>query len=289
MEKMDMQAHEKLALAEEKYTKLLEILQGMGRIVVAFSGGVDSTFLLYAAKQAVGAKAMGITSRSGVVPQRDLNDGAAFCQKQGIELRYVDYDELAVPGFAENPPDRCYICKKTLFTKLLEIAAKEQAVLCEGSNMDDLGDYRPGLRALRELAVRSPLQEAGLTKAEIRLLSQKFGLPTWAKPASACLASRFAYGERITETKMAAVDKAEQLLFDLGFTQYRVRAHGDEKKGLLARIEVLPDELGKALQTEIRQEIIAKFKGLGFAYVTLDLLGYRTGSMNEVLPDASRK
>lgn len=289
MEKMDMQAHEKLALAEEKYTKLLEILQGMGRIVVAFSGGVDSTFLTYAAKQAVGERALAVTSRSGVVPERDLREGAAFCDQQGIAHAYVDFDELAVPGFAENPPDRCYICKKTLFTKLLEIAAKERAVLCEGSNMDDLGDYRPGLRALRELAVRSPLQEAGLTKSEIRLLSQKFGLPTWAKPASACLASRFAYGERITATKMAAVDKAEQLLFDLGFTQYRVRAHGDEKKGLLARIEVLPEELGKALQLECRQAIITEFKSLGFAYVTLDLLGYRTGSMNEVLAEAARK
>ena len=288
MEKMDMQAHAKLALAEEKYTKLLEILQGMGRIVVAFSGGVDSTFLTYAAKQAVGERALAVTSRSGVVPERDLIEGAAFCEQQGIVHAYVDFDELAVPGFAENPPDRCYICKKTLFTKLLEIAAKEQAVLCEGSNMDDLGDYRPGLRALRELSVRSPLQEAELAKAEIRLLSQRFGLPTWAKPSSACLASRFAYGERITATKMTAVDKAEQLLFDLGFTQYRVRAHGDEKKGLLARIEVLPEELAKALQPECRQAIITEFKSLGFAYVTLDLLGYRTGSMNEVLAEAQK-
>ena len=274
---------DKISLAEEKYTKLLEILQGMGRIVVAFSGGVDSTFLTYAAKQAVGERALTVTSRSGVVPERDLIEGAAFCDQQGIAHAYVDFDELAVPGFAENPPDRCYICKKTLFTKLLEIAAQEQAVLCEGSNMDDLGDYRPGLRALRELSVRSPLQEAGLTKSEIRLLSQRFGLPTWAKPASACLASRFAYGERITATKMTAVDKAEQLLFDLGFTQYRVRAHGDEKKDLLARIEVLPEELSKALQPECRQVIIAKFKDLGFTYIALDLIGYRTGSMNEVL------
>lgn len=276
-------------VAEEKYNKLIAALQAMDRVVVAFSGGVDSTFLLYAAKQAVGARALAVTSRSGVVPRRDLNEGALFCERQGIRHEYLDFDELAVPGFAENPPDRCYICKKTLFTKLLEVAKDKKAVLCEGSNMDDLGDYRPGLRALRELSVRSPLQEAGLTKAEIRLLSQKFGLPTWAKPASACLASRFAYGERITATKMTAVDKAEQLLYDLGFTQYRVRAHGEEKKGLLARIEVLPEELAKALQPECRQEIITKFKGLGFAYVTLDLLGYRTGSMNEVLAEVARK
>ena len=156
-------------------------------------------------------------------------------------------------------------------------------MLCEGSNMDDLGDYRPGLRALRELAVRSPLQEAGLTKAEIRLLSHKFNLPTWAKPASACLASRFAYGEKITASKMLAVDEAEQLLYELGFTQSRVRVHGEAERSLLARIEVLPEELGKALHPEVREEIITKFKGFGFAYVTLDLLGYRTGSMNEVL------
>lgn len=270
-------------VAEEKYNKLIAALQALDRVVVAFSGGVDSTFLLYAAKQAVGVRVLAVTSRSGVVPRRDLDEGALFCERQGIRHEYLDFDELAVPGFAENPPDRCYICKKTLFTKLLVVAAREQAVLCEGSNMDDLGDYRPGLRALKELAVRSPLKEAGLTKAEIRYLSKKFDLPTWAKPASACLASRFAYGEIITAAKMQAVDGAEQLLFDLGFTQFRVRVHGEEKRGLLARIEVLPEELAKALEPEVRQEIITKFKAFGFTYITLDLLGYRTGSMNEVL------
>ena len=174
---------------------------------------------------------------------------------------YFDFDELQVPGFAENPPDRCYICKKTLFSNFLRIAQENGAVLCEGSNMDDLGDYRPGLRALAELDVQSPLRAAQLTKAEIRLLSHKLQLPTWDKPSFACLASRFVYGERITAEKLVAVDKAEQLLWELGFKQFRVRVHGS-----LAR-----------------STIYKGLKAAGFAYVALDLQGYRTGSMNETL------
>lgn len=265
-------------LAQEKLQLLQEELRRLGSVLVAFSGGVDSTFLLQVAHLTLGEKALALTARSGVVPQRDLQEAEAFCAKYGIRQLYFDFDELAVPGFAENPPDRCYICKKTLFSNFLRIAKEHGAVLCEGSNMDDLGDYRPGLRALAELDVHSPLRVAQLSKAEIRFLSHELQLPTWDKPSFACLASRFVYGERITAEKLAAVDKAEQLLWELGFKQFRVRVHGN-----LARIEVLPDELQRALAEPVRSTLHNKLQEYGFDYVTLDLLGYRTGSMNEIL------
>ena len=265
-------------LAQEKLAVLQEELRRLGSVMIAFSGGVDSTFLLQVAHLTLGAKALAITARSGVVPKRDLNEAEEFCHKYGIRHLYFDFDELAVPGFAENPPDRCYICKKTLFSNFLRIAKENGAVLCEGSNMDDLGDYRPGLKALAELDVHSPLRVAQLTKAEIRLLSHELQLPTWNKPSFACLASRFVYGERITAEKLAAVDKAEQLLWELGFKQFRVRVHGN-----LARIEVLPEQLAEALSEPKRSTIHSRLHEFGFDYVTLDLLGYRTGSMNEIL------
>lgn len=265
-------------LVQEKLQVLQEELRRLGSVLVAFSGGVDSTFLLQVAHLTLGEKALALTARSGVVPQRDLQEAEAFCAKYGIRQLYFDFDELAVPGFAENPPDRCYICKKTLFSNFLRIAKEHGAVLCEGSNMDDLGDYRPGLKALAELDVHSPLRVAQLSKAEIRLLSHELQLPTWDKPSFACLASRFVYGERITAEKLAAVDKAEQLLWELGFKQFRVRVHGN-----LARIEVLPDELQRALAEPVRSTLHNKLQEYGFDYVTLDLLGYRTGSMNEIL------
>ena len=268
---LEMQAVAKFALLQQE-------LRRLGSVLVAFSGGVDSTFLLQAAHLTLGDNTLAVTARSGVVPQRDIAEAEEFCRKQGIRHLYFDFDELQVPGFAENPPDRCYICKKTLFSNFLRIAQENGAVLCEGSNMDDLGDYRPGLRALAELEVQSPLRTAELTKEEIRLLSHKLQLPTWDKPSFACLASRFVYGERITAEKLAAVDKAEQLLWELGFKQFRVRVHGN-----LARIEVLPYELQRALAEPVRSTLHNKLQEYGFDYVTLDLLGYRTGSMNEIL------
>ena len=265
--------------AEAKFAVLQQELRRLGSVLVAFSGGDDSTFLLQAAHLTLGDKALAVTARSGVVPQRDIAEAEEFCRKQGIRHLYFDFDELQLPGFAENPPDRCYICKKAIFTRLWEVAkARHMNMIVEGSNMDDLGDYRPGKRAIQELGVRSPLQEAGLYKEEIRELSKDMNLPTWNKPSFACLASRFVYGETITEEKLHMVDQAEQFLMDLGFHQFRVRIHGT-----MARIEVPEEEILKIADNETRTKITEKFRTLGFSYVTLDLQGFRSGSMNETL------
>ena len=267
------------AQAFAKLKQLRERLRRIESAVVAFSSGVDSTFLLRVAHEELGEHVVAATIRSHTYPKRELDEAAAFRRAEGVRHVVIDSDELNIPGFAENPPDRCYHCKKELFSKLLAFARENGlAVVLEGSNLDDDGDYRPGRRAIQELGIVSPLHEAGLTKAEIRALSREMGLPTSDKPSFACLASRFPYGERITAAALERVERAEQWLLDAGFglTQLRVRSHGD-----LARIEVPPGDIPRLAARAA--EIAAAFKELGFAYVTLDLRGYRTGSMNEVL------
>ena len=267
------------AQAFAKLERLRERVRVIGSAVVAFSSGVDSTFLLRVAHEELGERVVAATIRSHTFPKRELDEAAAFCRAEGVRHKIIDSEELDIPGFAENPPDRCYHCKRELFSKLLAFARENGlAAVLEGSNLDDDGDYRPGRRAIRELGIVSPLHEAGLTKAEIRALSREMGLPTSNKPSFACLASRFPYGERITAAALERVEKAEQWLLDagLGLTQLRVRSHGN-----LARIEVPPDAIPHLAARAA--EIAAAFKELGFAYVTLDLRGYRTGSMNEPL------
>ena len=274
-----------MALRQQEHTQALaklerlrERLRVIGGAVVAFSSGVDSTFLLRVAHEELGDRVVAATARSHSFPNRELDEATAFCRAEGVRHVVIDSEELDIPGFAENPPDRCYHCKRELFSKLLAFARDNGlAAVLEGSNIDDDGDYRPGRHAIRELGIVSPLHEAGLTKTEIRALSRKMGLPTFDKPSFACLASRFPYGERITAAGLARVEKSEQWLLDagLGLKQLRVRSHGD-----LARIELCSTDIPKAV--EQREKIHAALKGFGFAYVALDLLGYRTGSMNEV-------
>ena len=264
----------------EKKQRLEDYLRELGSIVVAFSSGVDSTFLLKVAHDVLGDKAIAVTARSCSFPQRELNEAIAFCKAEGIEHIIVESEELSIEGFSQNPKNRCYLCKHELFTKIRGIAeSRGIPFIAEGSNMDDNGDYRPGLVAVAELEVTSPLRKAELTKEEIRQLSKELGLPTWNKQSFACLSSRFVYGETITETKLSMVDKAEQRLLDLGFHQVRVRIHGN-----IARIEIDRSEFEKIIQPEVSDQIERYSRELGFLYVTLDLGGYRTGSMNKTLP-----
>ena len=260
-----------------KIDALKNYLRQLEKVAVAFSGGVDSTFLLKVAHDVLGDKAVAITAVANYFPVRERSEAQMFCAAEGIRQFTFEVDENLIDGFCDNPPDRCYRCKKFLFTHMKRIAAENDlGCVLDGSNMDDTNDYRPGARAIAELDVKSPLQYAELWKSEIRLLSKGFKLSTWDKPPFACLASRFVYGEKISAEKLSMVDRAERFLVKRGFRQVRVRVHDR-----LARIEVEPQDFDRLMS--IRAELLERFQMIGFQYITLDLQGYRTGSMNEVL------
>ena len=259
---------------EEKEKKLAALLEKCMPLAVAFSGGVDSTYLLHEAVKAGKEKVTALIMKTPSVPERELDEAVTFCKSRGISFFVLPADPFSAAGFRENGRDRCYICKHFLFSALLE-KAKEEGIpfVADGTNADDTKEFRPGLRALKELDIRSPLAEAGLTKKEIRELSEKEGLPTWNKPSFSCLATRFPYGEELTVEKLRRTEAAENLLAELGFTQRRVRVHGN-----LARIEVLPAEI--SLLLERRDMISSRLEELGFLYTTVDLKGFRSGSMD---------
>lgn len=266
---------------KQKYEHLQEILRDMGSVCVAFSGGVDSTFLLKAASETLGDKVLAVTTAAPYFPMRESEETKEFCRREGIRQEVCHFDGLAIEGFRENPEDRCYLCKKALFQNMMEIASRNGfEVIAEGSNTDDDNDYRPGHRAIRELGVRSPLREAGLSKQDIRELSREMDLPTWNKPSFACLASRFPYGEEISEKKLAMVEQAEDFLLSCGFSQMRVRIHEGTAGDLVARIELPEEDIPAMLDPEMRRRVRARLEEVGFAYVSLNLEGFATGSMN---------
>ena len=266
-------------LLAEKERKLLEQLGGMRRVIVAYSGGTDSAYLAWAAQRALGENAVAITADSASIPESHKRDAEAFARECGIRHEYIQTHEFDNPDYVKNAPDRCFHCKDELFT-CLDAIARERGIehIVYGVNVDDLGDYRPGQGAAKLHQVKAPLVDAGLTKAEIRELSRGAGLSTWDRPASACLSSRVPYGTPVTPETVKTVERGEEAIRALGFRQFRVRFHGE-----LVRIEVAKEELARALTAEMAAAFVQIFKPLGFHYVTIDLEGYRQGSLNSVL------
>ncbi|MDR0747903.1 MAG: ATP-dependent sacrificial sulfur transferase LarE, partial [Helicobacteraceae bacterium] len=276
--RQSMNGQESLALTlsiDEKYEHLLSLIAGLKSVAAAFSGGVDSSFLCYAALKALGKNALAVTIVSPMLPKRELETAAAFAKEIGIEHTLIEESKID-EAVAANPKERCYFCKKLEFGAIVQEAARRgiNAVL-DGSNVDDLSDYRPGLKALEELNIRSPLREAFLSKAEIRELSRRLGLIAWDKPAAACLASRIPYGERIDRHKLARIESAEEYLLNMGFRQFRVRSHGE-----IARIEVGVEERARFFDEALMDAVSRAFKALGFVFVALELEGYAAGSLN---------
>lgn len=267
-------------VAAAKEARLRELFRGLGSVLVAFSGGVDSSYVAYIANAELGAAALCVTGESASVPENQRAESARLVAQFGFNRELINTDELADERYRANESNRCYFCKNELYGKL-EPLARDRGIefVVDGSTTDDLGDYRPGRVAAAEHGIRSPLIEVGLSKSEVRELSRRVGLPTWDKPASPCLSSRIAYGTMVTIERLATIDQGEEILRELGFREFRVRHHDK-----LVRLEVAPNELNLALRREVVDELARRFRALGFKYVTLDLHGYRSGALNEVLP-----